>query len=544
MERSTGYWWSPSETHLAVTRVDETPVEPTQRFQIDANGMRIMRERYPRAGTPNVLIQLNVLRLADGEVVPVDLGQESDTYLTRVDWLPDGSALSFQTQARDQKVLELRIADIATGASRRILRETSRTWVNLHKDLHFLEDSPRFVWASERSGYKHLYLYHLDGKLERQLTDGTWAVNSLLDVDEPNGKIYFDGFADTPLEKHLYAVDVTGGPASIQRITQTRGWHEITISIASELYVDRFSSPETPPRVTLHSMNGDLQAYVLRNVLDENHPYFPYLNQHRLPEYGTIAAADGQDLYYSLLTPPDREPDARYPVIVEVYGGPGVQRVARRWDTERNRYLWHQFLARHGYVVFMLDNRGGGHRGKQFEDPIYRRLGAVELADQKRGVDLLKSLAFIDSDRIGLFGWSYGGYMTLMGLMQAPGVYRAGVAGAPVTDWSLYDTFYTERYLGTPQENPDGYRLSNVLTYVTNLQDDLMIVHGMADDNVVLNHSTLLITSLQQAGLPFDLMLYPGQTHAMADVLAARHLYKTITRFFDVHLKRNARPDP
>ena len=326
--------------------------------------------------------------------------------------------------------------------------------------------------------------------------------------------------------------------------SRARGWHEVTVSIKSGHYVDRFSNPDTPPRVTLHSMNGDRRAYVLRNELDAKHPYFPYIDQHRVPDYGTIAAADGQVLYYSLLTPPDREPDGRYPVIVEVYGGPGVQRVARRWDTQRNRYLWHQFLARRGYVVFLLDNRGGAHRGKDFEDPIHLRLSVAELADQKRGVELLKSMAFVDGDRIGLYGWSYGGYLTLMGLMQAPAVYRAGVAGAPVTDWSLYDTFYTERYLGTPQDNPEGYRLSNVLTHTSKLQGDLMIVHGMADDNVVLNHSTLLITSLQQAGQPFELMLYPGQTHAMADVSAARHLYKTITRFFDLQLKHNANPLP
>ena len=326
--------------------------------------------------------------------------------------------------------------------------------------------------------------------------------------------------------------------------SRARGWHEVTVSIKSGHYVDRFSNPDTPPRVTLHSMNGDRRAYVLRNELDAKHPYFPYIDQHRVPDYGTIAAADGQVLYYSLLTPPDREPDGRYPVIVEVYGGPGVQRVARRWDTQRNRYLWHQFLARRGYVVFLLDNRGGAHRGKDFEDPIHLRLSVAELADQKRGVELLKSMAFVDGDRIGLYGWSYGGYLTLMGLMQAPAVYRAGVAGAPVTDWSLYDTFYTERYLGTPQDNPEGYRLSNVLTHTSKLQGDLMIVHGMADDNVVLNHSTLLITSLQQAGQLFELMLYPGQTHAMADVSAARHLYKTITRFFDLQLKHNANPLP
>ena len=536
MERDTGYWWSPDESQIVFTQIDETPVEIAQRYLIYPDAFKVTDERYPRAGTKNVLIKLGVVRLNDKLVRWIDLGQENDIYIPRVKWLPDSQGVVFQRLSRDQKTLELLLADPDTGKTSTILQEKSDTWINLHNDIYLFKHTPRFIWSSERNGFKHLYLYNLDGTLLRQLTSGKWVVNSLLHVDEKTATVYFDGFADTPLEKHLYRTGLEDRDESIRRITKQQGWHDIEFPKSGGSYLDRFSDPGNPPNMSVHSIDGSITGYVIRNALDKNHPYFPYLGSHTQPEYNTITAVDGQTLYYSLHKPRNFDPDKQYPVIIEVYGGPGVQRVSRHWDVSRNRYLWHQFLTRHGYLVFMLDNRGGPHRGKAFEDPIYHQFSFTELEDQKQGALHLKNLPFVDNKRIGLYGWSYGGYMSLMSIFREPEIFKVVVSGAPVIDWRLYDTFYTERYMGLPQINRQGYRLSNVLTYANDLKGQLMVIHGMADDNVLFQNSTLLISKLQKQDFPFEVMFYPGQTHRFFDQKITSHLHKTIVRFFDKNL--------
>jgi dipeptidyl-peptidase-4 len=301
------------------------------------------------------------------------------------------------------------------------------------------------------------------------------------------------------------------------------------MSADARLWLDGFSDPDTPPSLTLRRADGTQVAELVANRLDASHPYAPYLDAHAPSEFGTLAAADGQTLHWQLTRPRRLEPGRRYPVVVDVYGGPGVQRVRRAWGDS-----FRQYLAQHGYVVFTLDNRGSGSRGEAFEGAIAGRLGSVEVEDQVRGVDYLRSLPYVDAARIAVSGWSYGGYMALMCLMRAPGHFAAGVAGAPVTDWALYDTHYAERYLGTPEARPAAYRDANVLTHAPALRAPLLVLHGMADDNVLFTHSTALYRRLQDLGLPFETMPYPGSKHALLRFPGTgAHAYATIVRFLD-----------
>ena len=548
MDRKTGYWWSPDEKYLAYTRVDESPVTEVERFEIYADNVKVVRQRYPAAGGRNALVQLFVARLdqADGGApVQVDLGQDPDFYLARVNWLPNRAQLAVQRESRDQRTLTLLRADAGTGKTHELLTERSDTWVDLHDELTFLEQSARFIWASSRSGFKHLYLYDLDGKLMRPLTSGEWEVSGDTDarairgVDEKHGLVYFMGTAETPLERHLYGVSLRDPRAPRQRITKGAGWHAVTMSKDARVFLDTFSTPDRPPSVTLRSADGATLAVLVANELTAQHPYAPYLADHLPTEFGTLPARDGQTLHYQIIKPRDLLPGQRYPVIVDVYGGPGAQRVRRAWggNPGTNEGFFRQYLAQHGYIVFTLDNRGSAFRGVRFKTALHNHLGSVEVEDQVSGVEFLKTLPFVDRTRIGVFGWSYGGYMALMCLMQAPDVFAAGVAGAPVTDWRLYDTHYTERFLGTPQANAPGYLASSVMTHSGQLRGALLIIHGMADDNVLFTHSTTLFKKLQDLNKPFDIMTYPGSKHGLLrHAGTGMHAYATVQRFFDMQL--------
>ncbi|NQD38551.1 S9 family peptidase [Permianibacter sp. IMCC34836] len=532
MDRDTGYWWSPNDQYLAFTRVDESAIGVEQRYEQGKDGLTIVSQRYPRAGKANAKVQLGVMDLLDGHINWIDLGKDDDIYLARVDWLPDSRQLAIQRQSRDQKKLDLIVHDTLTGRSQILISETSPTWVNLHSDLRFLKTRSQFVWASERSGFKHLYLYDRTGKLVKPLTEGPWQIEELKAIDEANNRVWFTGYADSAMELHLYSVSLDGGP--IQKMTQGEGWHNTTVSDDGEFFLDNFSSPSQPPLVRVHRRDGSLATVLLDNTLNGSHPYAPYLSDDVQPTFGSIKSADGQDLYYRLYQPAKLEPGKKYPVIVDVYGGPHGARVQKSWDS-RNAF-WHKLMAQKGFFVFSLDNRGTNRRGVRFEAPIHRQLGAIEVADQQAGVAFLRSLPQVDGKRIGVFGWSYGGYMTLMMLMQAPQDFVAGVSVAPVTDWTLYDTHYTERYLGNPAENKDGYAKSAVMPYVDKLQGKLLLVHGMADDNVLFLNSAELINTLQRKNKPFELMLYPGSKHGITGRDLRLHLFSQITDFFQRQL--------
>jgi dipeptidyl-peptidase 4 len=539
MGRSTGYWWAPDGKHIAFARVDETPIKVTERFEIAADNVATFAQRYPTTGGPNVLVRLGVIDIKSGAVSWIDLGPEQDIYLARVDWLPDSKTLAVQRESRNQRKLELLFADIDTGKTRTVLTETSNTWIDLNDELSFLKNSREFIWASSRDGYTHLYLYDYDGHLIRQLTAGNWVVDNfrkraVMGIDEKNRRVYFTATEKSPTERHLYSTSLdTADPHQVHRITQNEGVHGVAMSPDGRFYLDEFSSSTQPPQVSLRSADGALKAWLLENRLDAQHPDAPYLADNSIPEVGTLTAADGQTLYYQLFKPLHFDPSKRYPAIVDVYGGPGVQRVLNNWHGSS----FTQILTRAGYVVFTLDNRGSAFRGTAFQDPIHRKMGDVEVADQVQGARWLGSQSFVDPQRIGVWGWSYGGYMTLNLLFKAPDVFRAGVSGAPVTDFALYDTHYTERYLDRPQDNAAGYAASSVLPYAKDLKGNLLVMHGMADDNVLFLNSTKLFRKLQDLGKPFEVMVYPGAKHGLMRQNDGRHGYKMIKRFFDENLK-------
>jgi len=538
MGRSTGYWWAPDDRHIAFARIDETPVPLTQRFEIAADNVATFAQRYPAAGGPNVAVRLGVADVHSGAVVWIDLGAEQDIYLARVDWLPGGKTLAIQRESRDQRRLDLLFADIATGRTRIVLTETSDSWIELNDELTFLKQSREFIWRSSRDGFRHLYLYGDDGHLIRQLTAGSWDVDdfdkrAIKAIDEPRRLVYFTATEESPTQRHLYRASLdTQDPAKIQRISRGDGVHDVTMFPGGRQYVDNFTSVAQPPQLSLHEPDGKLLAYLLENRLDQSHPDAPYLADNSVPEFGTLAAADGQALYYRLFKPAHFDPAKRYPAIVEVYGGPGAQRVLNNWTGN----TFTQILTRAGYVVFQLDNRGSAYRGTAFQSPIHLELGTVEMQDQVQGARWLAAQAFVDPARLGVWGWSYGGYMTLMLMFRAPELFRAGVAGAPVTDWRLYDTHYTERYLGRPQDNAAGYEASSALPYAKGLKSPLLVIHGMADDNVLFLNSTKLFRALQDLNEPFDVMVYPGGKHGLMRQHDGRHGYAMMKRFFDQHL--------
>lgn len=539
MGRDTGFWWSPNSDAIAFLRVDESPIAVTQRYEVNADQIEMVEQRYPYAGTDNVTYQLGIVSVdwnsVDPETTWIDLGSETDIYIPRVNWFPDGQRLSYQHQTRDQQTLRLISYDLDTENQTTLITEVSPTWINLHDDLFFLSDGSGLIWSSERTGYNHLYLYEFATQQLRPLTEGPWAVDSLVGVDEELGLVYFTAAYPDPTEKQLLRTSVvTQSPEVITQISKRQGWHDIVMDRQAKVYVDRYSNVNQPPQLSLHRVDGERLAWLVPNQIDEAHPYWPYHNQHRGGEFGVLVGPDAQQLHYRLITPPNFDPEIQYPVFVHVYGGPTSRLATNQWS---RRALIDQYMAQKGYVVFTLDNRGIVRQGKDFQDAAYQRLGQIEMMDQMVGVDWLRSQRFVDPDRIGIFGWSYGGYMALMAVSQYPGEFAAAVAVAPVTDWRLYDTHYTERYMGMPDTDTAVYDQGNVLTYAHQISDPLLLIHGMADDNVLFTHSTMLMQLLQDQAIDFELMTYPGEKHAISGTGQRLHVYRTLTRFFDRYLK-------
>ena len=535
MDRHTGYWWAPDDAAIAFARIDETPVPVQKRYEVYPDRTEVVEQRYPAAGDHNVRVQLGVIAPKTGARPQwIDLGTDKDIYLARVDWR-DPQRLTFQRQSRDQKKLELIETTLTNGTQRMLVTETSTTWVPLHNDLRFLKDG-RFLWSSERSGFEHLYIASEDGSTLTALTQGEWVVDGLLAIDETAGLAYVSGTRDSATEAHVYAVPLSGGEP--RRLTQAPGMHAATFARNASVFVDSWSSDTTLPQIELFKADGTKLATLLVNdVSDATHPYAKYRAAHQPTAYGTLTAADGTTpLHYSLIKPAGFDPKKQYPVVVFVYGGPAAQTVTRAWPG-RSDSFFNQYLAQQGYVVFSLDNRGTPRRGAAFGGALYGKQGTVEVDDQLRGVAWLKSQAFVDPARIGVYGWSNGGYMTLMLLAKHSEAYACGVAGAPVTDWALYDTHYTERYMDLPKANEAGYREASVFTHVDGIgAGKLLLIHGMADDNVLFTNSTKLMSELQKRGTPFELMTYPGAKHGLrgSDLL---HRYRLTEDFLGRCLK-------
>ncbi|CAM5617672.1 S9 family peptidase [Sphingobium scionense] len=526
MDRRTGYWWSPTDAMIAVARVDESPVGIVTRTAIGGEGTKVYQQRYPAAGTPNAIVDLFVMKADGSGQVQVDLGADKNVYLARVDWSKDGKTLYVQRESRDQKRLDLLAVDPATGKAKIVLTETSKSWINLSNNFTPLSDGS-FLWWSEKTGHGHLY--HVRNGKWTALTSGEWEVRDIVGVDEGKGLVYFTGNRDTPLEQQLYVGSLAkAGP--LKALTAKGWWNEAVMDGAASRIVVTRQNADQPKQVYLADSAGKQLQWISENALKGDHPYAAYLASHAKTVFGTVKAADGSTLYTKMLTPP-MEPGKRYPVFMIHYGGPGAGRqVTNIWTGALNQYLVDQ-----GWIVFSIDNRGTPDRGKAFEDQIHHAMGTVEVDDQLKGVEWLKAQPFVDPKRIATYGWSYGGYMSLKLAEKAPGTFAAIVSGAPVTKWEFYDTHYTERYLGQPQDKPSAYPGSDAVDDAVKIKDPLLLIHGMSDDNVVFDNSTALMAKMQGAAVPFELMVYPGQTHRVGGPKIGVHLWTTIENFLRDH---------
>lgn len=526
--RFRGAWWAPDDSRIALTRVDESGVEVATRASIGAEKTTTFEQRYPRAGTDNAKVDLYLMNPDGGGLVKADLGIDPDVYLARVDWLPDASGLIVQRESRDQKTLDLIRIDASTGAATPLLTDRSGMWINLNDDLKPLKDGS-FVFSSERSGYRHLYRW-TKGRITA-LTSGPWVVDKMVGVDQASGTLFFTADRERSVDKGLYRLDYRRLGAKPVLLTQPETTNAAVMDKSAHLALVTTSYPGQPSQVWLASGTGKRLAWVEENRVGAAHPWAPFAAAQVTPEFGRLTAADGvTQLDYKLLRPV-LAPGQRAPVLVHVYGGPQAQDVTNSFVDPLDQYLVQQ-----GWAVFAVGGRGQEGRGTAFQKPAYHALGGVEVADQLASLAWLKKQPFVDPAKVAVFGWSYGGYMTLKLLEAAPHAYAAGIAVAPVVRWNLYDTHYSEHYMGDPRNGRAAYEKADALHDAKKIADPLLLMHGMADDNVLFQNSTELMAKMQEEKIPFETMLYPGKTHAISGPNVSVFLYQTIERF----LARNA----
>jgi dipeptidyl-peptidase 4 len=523
LDIATAHWWSPDSTKIAFLQLDESPVGKYPLVDELAYEGKVTEERYPIAGSSNPVARVGIATVAGGAIRWMDTGADKTALLARVNWLRDSRRVAIQRFNRLQSRLDLLVADTGTGKSQAALTEEDPHWINLSDDLHFLADGQRFLWSSERSSFRHLYLYDISGKQLAQLTRGDWQVESVEGVDEAAGQVYFISTEASSLERQLYRVSFSGGDPV--RVTREHGTHSASLAPDAKHFLDTYSTAMTPPRQDLYSADGSRVAALADNKVAE-------LDSYRLQpvEFLTVPGSDGTPLQAALIKPRDFDPSRKYPVIVYLYGGPGVQIVRDQWQGAN--LLWNELMAQKGFIIFTVDNHGMSGRGHAFETAIHRRFGEVELADQLAGVAWLKQQPYVDGSRVGIWGWSYGGYMTCLAMLRAGDVFKAGFAGAPVTDWRYYDTIYTERYMGLPQENAAGYRDSSPVNYAAGLSGKLLIAHASGDDNVHFGNTIGLLDKLVDAQKYAEVLVYAGRGHGISDASARIHVFNRVTQFF------------
>ncbi len=526
---STAYWWSPDSRRIAYLQFDLTGVMVYPHGDVTQLRPVFEPERYPQAGTPNPKARLGIVAASGGATKWVDLPEmDGGRLIARVEWLPDSSAVAVALLDRVQK--EVRWIRTDGKSTTTIYEQKDPAWINFKDDFRFLAKSPRFLFGAERPDFRHLYWKALDGAAGEPaaVTKGDWEVTELNCVDEAGGRIFYTSTEVSPLERHLYSVRFDGSGKT--RLTTEQGTHSVSMAPGCATFVDTHSSLAAPPRRALHSAaDGRLMA-VLRERSTRVTDEFEILPAKLV----TFRGQDGAMFHARLLEPAGFDPSKKYPAIVEVYGGPHAQNVRDQWRGAD----YDQYLAQRGFAIWQMDNRGTAGRGHAWESKLYRRFGKQELEDQVEGVRHLVSLGFVDPARVGINGWSYGGFMSLYSLFNAPDKFTAGIAGAPVTDWRQYDTIYTERYLGLPQQNEEGYRASSPVFQAGNLKGKLMLIHNFEDDNVLFQHSLRMADALQQAGKPFDLMLYPQKSHGVTGAVR-RHMLEAMTAFWERNLLNN-----
>lgn len=544
-----GYWWSPDSRFIAFLRTDESPVKKFPIIDHTRQPQILENMDYPKAGDPNPLVTLGAADVTKSSLVPnvsriprlgerlpsgvarfgdlakfVDLSKykPEDFLISRVAWSPDSRSIIFQAQDREQTFLDLNSADVSNGKFTTILRESSPAWVEAIDNPEFLKDGS-FIWQSARSGFKHLYHYDKNGRLLRQLTDGRWEVRSFHGVDEAGGFAYFSaaGQSDVWNAEQIYRVKLDG--TGLTQLTKTAGNHSASFNPSFTHFINYRSDANTPMQTALYRADGTLERVLNENKVEA-------LSQYKLgkTEFMSVRTRDGFEMEAMMIKPPDFDPNKKYPVLSYTYSGPHAPSVRNAFGG--SRYMWHQMLAQQGYIIWICDNRTASGKGEQATWKAYQNLGELELKDLEEGLDYLRSQPYVDANRIGIWGWSYGGYMTAYALTHSKS-FKIGIAGGSVTDWRLYDSIYTERYMRTPQNNPAGYDRSSVLKAAKDLSGRLLLIHGTMDDNVHMQNTIQLVYELQKAGKQFDLMLYPTQRHGVVNPLQQKHMYQMMTDF-------------
>jgi dipeptidyl-peptidase-4 len=534
-----GFIWAPDSKSIAYLQTDDSGVGEMHYVDFEPNLPKLIKQRHPKPGTANPRVRAGIVGLDDGKTTWVDLGAYPYEYLARIKWLPRSQRLAVLTMNRPQTDVDLFIADAATGAAMHIMRETDEGWVNIHDDLHFLGDGSEFLWRSERDGYSHLYRFSIDGELRNQVTRGNWALRpsggpagmsqAVSHVDEDKGLVYFTALEKHSTERHLYRVDLDG--SGLERLTQADGVHSVIFSPAGDYYLDAHSALDTPPSLNVHDADGERQSTVA-SAGNEVPERFDLLDW----ELFSIEASDGFEMPAMMLKPRYFDPERQYPVVTYVYGGPSAPTVANAWQG-RSRGYYHQVLADSGVIVFLVDNRSAAGKSKTDANTIVNQLyGPVELNDLLDGIAWLKSQPFVDPDRVGIWGWSGGGTMTLQSMTSSQ-EFAAGASVAPVTDWHYYDTIYTERYMKRPQDNEEGYESTSHVKRAADLHGRLLLVHGTYDDNVHPQNSWAFSDELIEAGVTFDMMIYPMRKHGISDDAAQLHVYKSMVEFWQRNLR-------
>ena len=527
---STGYWWSPEGDRIAYYRFDESPVGTYPLVDFTAVPYpEVEEQKYPKAGTANPIVRVGVMPAVGGDTVWLDTRHEPDDYLARVDWLPAGDRVAVQRLNREQDTLELLSCSAEDGSCGLLVKETWPTWVNLREDLRFLEDG-RFLWSSEKTGWRRLYLHDAYGRELKALTPEGWALTSLDAVDEKNGTFVYTAYEGARMgakDRLVFRGHLDGSAPEV--LSSATGWHAATVAEATGNRVHAWSDANHPVRQVVLDKEGE----VLARLPHAPPPYDP----EALPQWRFFEIDDGEGgkLPAAMLEPSPGAGESKTPAIMYHYGGPASQVVSDVWSTRGGRALWHKMMAQRGYAVLMVDNPGSNYFGKRGEDRLHRRFGEVNLAAQLAGVDHLKGLGTIDPERIGLWGWSGGGSNTLYSVLRSPGTWAAAMSGAPVTDWRLYDTIWTERYLDHPADNPDGYADSSAVTHADKLETPLLIVHGTGDDNVHPQNTLAMVNRLIANGAPVEVAIYPRQKHGFQGI-SSRHFYERMTEFFERRL--------
>ena len=518
------YWWSPDSSKLAYLQLDEAPVKEFTVIDHLPNQQDVELYNYPKSGQPNPNVKLGVVNASGGATKWVDIAKYSNDQpiIARVGWKPDSSRVVYHITNREQTWLDVNLADPTSGQTTNLFREQTPAWVEAdNTELpRWLADGT-FLFLSERNGWKHIYRYANDGKLSAQVTSGKWEARTLHGVDEANALVYFSGTERSHIGSDAYRIKLDG--SGLTRLTQTAGTHAVTFDPTFNHFIDAWSDVTTPPQARLYKCDGALVRAIDENRVDA-------LKQYKLskPEFLQVKNRDGFAMEAMMMKPPDFDPNKKYPVWSFTYSGPHSQSVKNAWGGAN--FMWHQMLAQKGYILWICDNRSASGKGAESTWTAYKTLGVTELRDLEDGVAHLKSLPFIDGSRIGLTGWSYGGFMTSFAMTHST-AFKIGIAGGSVTDWNLYDTIYTERYMLTPQHNPDGYAKTSVIKAAKNLSGKLLLIHGTMDDNVHMQNTIQLVYELQKAGKQFDLMVYPKSRHGVVDPQLVKHLRALMTQF-------------